>query len=265
MRKHTKAGLIPRKTVAVAMAALAIPAATATVALAASVTGDGTLVGTAGQDFITAGNGQDTIWGLGGGDQIKAGNGMDTIDADGKCGSGVTLGMDYPNGLAQGQYCSHQLLSETATSSITAGDGQDVVYGGGGPNNIKLGNGSDTVYGGLTSDNINVGTGIDTIYAGTGPLTFKTTTGGGGGVIQAQNGQKNTITCATPNTYTVYASKASIVKGCQTVHYSTTLADLRGASLAKALKAKKAKKATHKRAAGKTAHKHTAKHTATRA
>ena len=49
--------------------ALLIGAATA---LAANVQGDGTLVGSTGNDNINAGNGNDQIWGLGGMDSINA-------------------------------------------------------------------------------------------------------------------------------------------------------------------------------------------------
>ncbi len=261
MTKSNKPNLAVRRTVAIGMAALAIPAATATVALAASVTGDGTLVGSTGADFITAGTGPDTVWGLGGGDNIKAGNGNDVIDADGKC-SGVNPG-DYPNGLGKSQYCSHQVLVESATSSITAGDGSDVIYGGGGPNNIKVGNGPDTVYGGFTSDNIIVGDGHpDVIHNGSGPLTAKT--GSGGGTIYANNGQKNYVTCMAPNSYTVYATTKDVVKGCATVKYTSPRVDAHLIGVKTSTRKHAVKPAAHKRSGKKTGHKRASKRSSRR-
>jgi Ca2+-binding RTX toxin-like protein len=228
--------------IAVAVLAIAAPAA-----LAASLVGDGTIVGTAGQDFITAGNGNDTIWGLGGGDQIKAGMGNDMIDADGACPDGVQSG-DYPNGLPSGDYCEHGQFPESATASITAGNGNDVVYGGGGPNNIKLGNGSDTVYGGLSTDNITVGGGTDTVENGIGADNIKTGAGGGG-TIYANNGQRDLVTCAKPNSYTVYATTTAVVKGCAHVVITAVSRNAAAKNVSKHSK-RRARKHTRKHARG---------------
>jgi len=221
-------GVVKRRVAVIAIAA-AVGAAPA--ALAASLSGDGTIVGTSGQDSITAGNGDDTIWGLGGGDHIKAGNGNDVIDADGNCPPGVGSGV-YPDGLPAGEYCEHGPFAESATATISAGNGNDVVYGGGGPNNIKLGNGADTVYGGLRTDNIAVGRGIDFIQNGAGPDTIKTGAHGGG-TIYANNGKRDFVTCATPNSYTVYATNRAVVKGCARVIITAPARDTASTHVAK--------------------------------
>jgi Ca2+-binding RTX toxin-like protein len=196
----------------------------ATIAFAATVSGDGTLVGSTGNDTITAGNGDDTIWGLGGTDVITAGKGNDTIDGNGHC-QGAQPG-DYPKGLPKTDYCEHGAIAGSNngdTITVAAGMGNDVVYGGGGFNTITLANGNDTVFGGLVGNKITVGAGDDTIYAGGGPDTITTGTGQGGpiGTIHAQNGQVDHITCATPNFYTVYADKSDVVTGCKTVKFTT--------------------------------------------
>src|ERR1700726_590720 len=96
-------GNVRRRLVVSAMSVMLAVLIVAATALAASVTGDGTLIGTTGNDNINAGNGNDTVYGLGGLDSINAGNGNDVIDGNGKCPPGVKSG-DYPHGLPNGEY-----------------------------------------------------------------------------------------------------------------------------------------------------------------
>jgi hypothetical protein len=168
-------------------------------ALAAAVSGDGTLVGSTGNDAIAAGNSSDTIWGLGGNDTISAGNGDDTIYAGGTCPPGLKAG-DYPNGLPSADYCQNN-----------NDQGNDT---------ISVGNGNDTIYGDLGTNTISVGAGTDTIHAGSGLETISVAAGGSGTIFaqnDAQPGQADHITCPKNNGYTVYADKSDVVKGCQTV------------------------------------------------
>ena len=209
-----------RKTLALSVVILAVAAP---VAYAITLTGDGTLVGTTGSDTIAAGNGNDTVWGLGGQDTISAGNGRDVIEGNGSCPKGVQPG-DYPNGLPVGQYCEHGVIPGKGNGdTISAGNGPDVVYGGGGRNTIAVGNGNDTIYGGPLGDTIAAGSGNDMISLGKGSGYAGSTVhvGSGSGVIEAQNGMKDTIACAARNNYTVYADKGiDVVQGCATVLYS---------------------------------------------
>jgi len=221
MLLRTAVGIaLRRKTLALSVVILAVAAP---VAYAITLTGDGTLVGTTGSDTIAAGNGNDTVWGLGGQDTISAGNGRDVIEGNGSCPKGVQPG-DYPNGLPVGQYCEHGVIPGKGNGdTISAGNGSDVVYGGGGHNTIAVGNGNDTIYGGPLGDTIAAGSGKDTISLGTasgyGGSTVHVSSGSG--VIDAQNGVKDTIVCAAGNHYTVYADKRiDVVQGCATVLYS---------------------------------------------
>ena len=204
-----------------AVIATALPAVGATAALAASVSGDGTLVGSTGPDTITAGNGNDTVWGLAGADSITAGNGNDVIDGDGQCPPGLNPG-DYPQGLPPGEYCAHMQIAGDGGDRITAGNGNDTVFGGGGHNTVALGCGNDIVYGGPLGDKITAGYSStcqanDQIYLGLGGSGYTGSTvftGAGDDVIHAQNGVKDTITCLNGNGTTVYADAKDSVTGC---------------------------------------------------
>jgi Ca2+-binding RTX toxin-like protein len=206
-----------RRTKVLALAGV-ILAVAAVPALAANVTGNGTLVGTTGNDNIAAGNGNDTIWGLGGKDAISAGNGNDVIDANGKCPPGVKSG-DYPNGLPNGVYCEHGQISGS-TDNISAGNGDDTIYGGGGVNTISAGGGNDTIYGGPIGDTIAAGLNTQAnqkIYLGLASSKYtgsKVSTGQGDDVVHAQNNAKDTISCERGNGTTVYADTKDAVSGC---------------------------------------------------
>lgn len=204
------------RAVVLAVASLAI---VASVAVAANVQGDGTLVGSTGNDNINAGNGNDTVWGLGGQDSINAGNGNDVIDANGKCPPGVTPG-DYPNGLPAGVYCEHGTIPSNFHDNINAGNGNDVIYGGGGHNAINVGSGNDTIYGGPLGDTINVNgrnTGTDNIHLGAGGGNT-VNTGQGTTIVFAQNGHADTIACHG-NT-TDYADKVDHTSNCTKVIFT---------------------------------------------
>ena len=54
------------------------------------------------------------------------------------------------------------------TSNITAGDGNDTIYGAAGNNTINVGNGNDTIYAYDSNNTITAGTGNDTIGLGDG-------------------------------------------------------------------------------------------------
>lgn len=188
---------------------LAVGAGTA---LAANLSGDGTLVGTSGNDNFNAGNGNDTIYGLGGSDAINAGNGNDLIDGGGACPKGVATGTVYPKGLPNGAYCQDGPVSPCGSDSINAGGGSDVVWGDCGTNSINVGNGKDTVYG-YGKGTINVGNGNDTVYLYDTAGAYSLSTGSGTDTVYAQNGKVDTINCGSTKT-TVYADKSDKTSGC---------------------------------------------------
>jgi Ca2+-binding RTX toxin-like protein len=213
---------ILRKRVILGATAL-IMALAAVPALAVSLSGDGTIVGTTGNDNLSAGNGNDTIWGLGGKDTISAGNGNDVIDANGACPPGVKSGV-YPHGLPTGQYCEHGQIPGSS-DVVSAGNGNDTIYGGGGPNTISAGRGNDTIYGGPIGDTIAVGLnsqGDSVVFLGLGPhyAGSSLATGYGDDVIHAQNGVKDKISCQRGNGTKVYADRADSVSGCAQVIFS---------------------------------------------
>ena len=219
MRQLLGATRRTRSLVLTALTAAVLLVAAAT-ALAVNVQGDGTLVGTTGNDSINAGNGNDTIWGLGGQDSINAGNGNDVIDANGKCPPGIHSG-DYPNGLPGGAYCEHGVIPGNNGANINAGNGNDTVYGGGGHNSINVGNGNDTIFGGPIGDSINANGGknsTDVIHLGAGGGN-NVSTGQGTTTVFAQNGHVDNIACHG-NT-TVYADHVDHTSNCTKVIFTS--------------------------------------------
>jgi Ca2+-binding RTX toxin-like protein len=220
--------LVKRKVVGLTLLILALTAGTA---LAATVSGDGTLVGTTGNDTLNAGMGNDTLWGLSGSDTLNAGNGNDMIDAGGNCNTN-DQGQDFPHGIPGTNQCSHGngQGQQGDRDTVNAGNGNDTIYGGGGHNTINAGSGGDTIYGGPLGDTINLarGNSNDTInlcgtvntgvacsisYSGS---TVNLSSGAISGVVYANNGKKDTINCfGSPAT--VYADKIDTVNRCKHV------------------------------------------------
>jgi Ca2+-binding RTX toxin-like protein len=234
------------KTKVVALTLL-IFALTAGTALAATVRGDGTLVGTTGNDTLNAGMGNDVLWGLGGKDTLNAGNGNDMMDGGGHCDSTVQQGTDYPNGLPGTNQCEHNDQGDViASETFNAGNGNDTIFGGPGANTINAGAGMDIIYGGPIGDTINLprGNSNDTInlcgtantvvacssnYKGS---TVNLFSGAIGGAVYANNGHTNdTINCyGSPAV--VHADNRDTVNNCP--HVIRTAADAVRATHAKA-------------------------------
>jgi hypothetical protein len=217
-----KAGRMSMKSKAVVLATL-ILGVTAATALAANVSGDGTLVGSTGPDNIAAGGASnDIVWGLGTTtgttDTISAGGGAyDMVDGGGHC-TGVGPG-DYPGGLPNSGSCEHgPTPPNCGTENISVGGGHsDMVFGNCGPNTISVGSGSNdtvTAYGG--PNNISVGGSgngdvIDLSHETAGPNNIST--GKGSEVVYAQNGQVDNLTCGSKLTV-VYVDSKDKTKNC---------------------------------------------------
>jgi Ca2+-binding RTX toxin-like protein len=204
------------------LSALLVLAVTATVAVAATINGDGTLIGTSGNDTINAGNGNDFAYGLLGKDTINAGNGNDVLDGDGQCMKGSN----------SQQYCQDGPIPGDGGDTINAGNGNDTIFGGGGHNTINFGTGTDTIYGGPIGDTINAmgSHGTDTIHLGAGGGNTVNIVKGTLGVVYAQNGKPDTINC-NGSSATVYADKGiDVVNRCPNVKYTSPSRDLKKAS-----------------------------------
>ena len=215
-----KAGqvLFKKRTLVLATMIVAVAAATA---IAASFNGDGTIIGTSGNDSITAGNGNDTVYGLAGSDSISAGNGNDVIDGDGKCDPGVSSGV-YPSGLHQSGGCEHgQVDGPGQTDTISAGNGSDTVFGGGGNDTISVGSGTDTIYGSNTGNTtISTGSrGSATVWLGTGTNNVAIGKSPISAVIHAYiygDTSTDTINCNGGNS-TAYVNTQDKTSNCATV------------------------------------------------
>lgn len=213
--------------------AMLVFAASVGTALAATLTGgnsSNTIIGTPNApDTITDGNGNNVIFGLGGsttqGDTITVGSGSNLIVVDGKCKQGFDT---VTPGYSAAAYCEiSQGNPKEGRSTVTAGGGSNVIIGGAGPNTITAGvgtKGSDLIVGGEVGDTITSSNGNNLIFLGSGSLYKGSTVtdGSGSSVIVAQNGVKDTISCAPGNNTTVYADRVDVVHGCAHVSYGSS-------------------------------------------
>lgn len=237
--------LMKPRTLLLTTVILAVSAATAVAAvITGPPTGNWTLIGTTGNDTISGTNGNYTILGLGGNDTISVGSGNNFIEADGKCPPGDQNTVTPSPGNAV--YCSPYQITSPHTDTISAGNGNNVIIGGGYSNIISAGNGANAIYaGGQHSNTVSSGNGPNLIVGGSGPNTISVgnanvncggsgkppcadvvfagggpdtiSVGSGTSLIFAQNGQVDHIFCAPGNHATVYADKNDVVKGCKTV------------------------------------------------
>jgi uncharacterized repeat protein (TIGR01451 family) len=132
------------------------------------------MVGTAGDDVLTGGNGRNLILGLAGDDIITGGNEADCLI--GGSGHDIIYGLNG-NDFIAGNHGDDELYG---------GDGNDVISGGAGDDTIQSNNGNDRIEGKDGDDNITGGLGSDTIDGGNGTDSC------------AGNAGKNTITSCSP-------------------------------------------------------------------
>ena len=132
------------------------------------------IVGTAGDDTLTGGNGRNLILGLAGNDIIKGGNAEDCLIG----GSG--------NDTIYGHNGKDLIAGNHGNDELYGGEGDDGLFGGVGNDTIAGGNGDDRLDGNDDNDNITGGFGNDTID------------GGNGNDACAGNSGKNTISNCSP-------------------------------------------------------------------
>ncbi len=187
-------------------------AAVAGAASGKAPTADGykcTIVGTPGNDTLTAKHAGDVLCGLAGNDTLSAGGfskvvliggtGDDRLTAGARTGhlqraaapaAGDTLLGDDGNDVLIGSSGNDTLNGGTGDDTLTGGTGNDALSGGDGNDTINGGNGNDlldggagtdtlngdaqndTLNGGPGNDILNGGTGDDTLNAGTGDDTL---------------------------------------------------------------------------------------------
>lgn len=136
-------------------------------------TGNDTLFGEGGDDSLQGLNGTDTFYGGGGNDTINSGEGDDDLVYGGS-GDDMLIGVDTAYGGSGNDFID---------GGVSAGTGQDVLYGDAGDDTLMGRNSSDTLYGGTGIDSLDAGSGNDVVYAGTD------TTSGSETTISAWNGE----------------------------------------------------------------------------
>ena len=157
----------------------------------------GALVGTPGNDVLTANSTYTEVWGLGGNDIINGfwgstklvgGAGNDTINAvggaanvlDGGEGNDILTGA-WGNDTLIGGEGNNILKATGGAATVTAGSGNDIITGswgddkiaaGSGNNEINAGGGNNNVFAGAGNDKIAADSGNDTVNAGDGNNTI---------------------------------------------------------------------------------------------
>ncbi|MDP8933603.1 MAG: calcium-binding protein, partial [Cyanobacteriota bacterium] len=121
-----------------------------------SATLNNNIVGSEGDDKITAGKGQDKIIGGKGKDTIKGGDGDDDIDSgDDDDDIEVSLG-------------KNKIKAGKGNDKVKGGNDADDIDGGDDNDNIEAGMGDDTVIGGAGNDTLTGNEGDDTLEGGLG-------------------------------------------------------------------------------------------------
>jgi len=144
--------------------------------------GNDTLTGTSGADYIDANNrpgnltvadndtlsgggGDDILLGRYGNDTLSGGTGNDMLD--GGDGNDSLDGGDDTDTLVGGQG-NDTLAGGAGTDNLSGGDGDDSLDGGADNDTLTAGIGTDTLTGGAGDDSLDGGAGTDTAIVGTG-------------------------------------------------------------------------------------------------
>ena len=188
----------------VAIPAVCVLAAIATVAAAANIVGSErsqTLRGTNGADVIRAGSGDDRVLGRGGPDMLFGQAGDDRLDGgpqadrlDGGAGRDVLLG-------AAGD---DTLLGRT---------GEDRLDGGGDRDRIDAGSGDDVVLGGAGMDTLIGATGNDLLTGG--PGVDRLLGGAGDDLIVSRDGVRDVVNCGSGSDFVVRDRVDDVAPGCE--------------------------------------------------
>lgn len=135
-------------------------------------TGNDSLTGNAGNNFLYGGPGGDDLHGLSGNDLLEGGAGGDTHDGGdlidtityANAGAGVTVNL-FTNTFGSDEAAGD---SATAVENIIGSDGEDTLTGSGGTNTIWGGLGTDHLYGEAGRDTIYGDGGVDDLHGNQG-------------------------------------------------------------------------------------------------
>jgi hypothetical protein len=119
--------------------------------------GDDKLVGGAGRDRINAGQGNNVVWG----DRDPVEYGLPDTEANRQLLASDGFG-------AAAAYHPQNLPEASFGDILSTLGGNDIMYGGPGPDSMTLGAGNDYAYGGQGNDTIDGGDGDDRLYGGAG-------------------------------------------------------------------------------------------------
>ncbi|HEX8308279.1 MAG TPA: M10 family metallopeptidase C-terminal domain-containing protein [Allosphingosinicella sp.] len=140
--------------------------------------------GVPGGTVTPVGTGNDVVVILGGSgnDTLTGTSGADYIDANNRPGNLTVADTDTLNGGAGndtlfGRFGNDTLNGGTGADSLDGGDGNDTLNGGADNDSLAGGAGSDSMNGGSGNDSIDGGSGIDTAVVGSGATYTPTGTG----------------------------------------------------------------------------------------
>jgi Ca2+-binding RTX toxin-like protein len=142
------------------------------------------LIGTDGDDTLTAVAGNAYLYGLGGADLLMAAEGRDTLI--GGAGDDTLMG-GAGNDRLIGEEGDDRLIGGDGDDELQGGTGNDTLYGGAGNDSLYGYAGNDLIYGEDGDDHIEDWTGAAAIWAGAG--NDEVVTGGGNDRIAGEAGQ----------------------------------------------------------------------------
>ena len=136
--------------------------------------GNDTIYGDAGNDHLQGGTGNDEIWAGHGNDAVDGGDGDDTIETgDGEDSVLGGTGNDHINGKLDdpvtGQFSFH---TYAGAKQISAGAGDDFVYGSSNDDLLRGESGNDSLHGDAGNDSLDGGSGNDQLFGATGNDTL---------------------------------------------------------------------------------------------
>jgi hypothetical protein len=144
--------------------------------------GNDLLTGVGGDETLNGGSGDDTLAGAAGNDVLDGGDGIDTatysaasaaIRAD--LGAGTVTAGTETDLLAEvenltGSPFNDRITGSTGPNRLAGGDGLDLLFGGGGADVLRGNGGDDYLNGGAGTDDLDGGFGTDTCAMETGTI-----------------------------------------------------------------------------------------------